>query len=119
VDCRIGCGACCIALSVSSPIPGMPNGKLAGLRCVQLSPDNCCLIYDKPEKPVVCSNLRPLEEMCGRTSREALAYLEFLELCTAPSLPLSPSQRGIKGEEEFHRPLRVRVWVRGLFVLIL
>jgi len=90
VDCRIGCGACCIALSISSPIPGMPNGKPAGVCCVQLSPDNRCLIYDKPDKPVVCSNLRPLEEMCGQTSREALAYLEFLELCTAPSLNPSP-----------------------------
>jgi Fe-S-cluster containining protein len=30
MDCRIGCGACCIAPSISSPIPGMPNGKLLG-----------------------------------------------------------------------------------------
>jgi len=27
IDCRSGCGACCIAPSISSPIPGMPNGK--------------------------------------------------------------------------------------------
>jgi len=63
----------------------MPNGKPAGVRCMQLSLGNRCLIYDKPGKPVVCSNLRPLEEMCGQTSEEALAYLEFLEQCTAPS----------------------------------
>ncbi|MDW3636530.1 YkgJ family cysteine cluster protein, partial [Vibrio sp. Vb0667] len=24
MDCRLGCGACCIAPSISSPIPGMP-----------------------------------------------------------------------------------------------
>ncbi len=27
VSCRPGCGACCTAPSISSPIPGMPNGK--------------------------------------------------------------------------------------------
>ncbi|MCC6439509.1 MAG: YkgJ family cysteine cluster protein, partial [Rhodanobacteraceae bacterium] len=26
MSCRSGCGACCIAPSISSPIPGMPNG---------------------------------------------------------------------------------------------
>jgi Fe-S-cluster containining protein len=25
--CRPGCGACCIAPSIASPIPGMPQGK--------------------------------------------------------------------------------------------
>ncbi|HHT9146178.1 MAG: hypothetical protein Q7J76_01930 [Candidatus Brocadiaceae bacterium] len=98
MDCRIGCGACCIALSISSPIPGMPNGKTAGVRCMQLSPDNRCLIYDKPEKPVVCSNLRPLEEMCGQTSKEALAYLEFLEQCTAPSFFSEESHFSAQGK---------------------
>ena len=122
MDCRIGCGACCIALSISSPIPGMPNGKTAGVRCMQLSPDNRCLIYDKPERPTVCLGLRPLEEMCGQTSEEALAYLEFLEQCTAPSL--NPSHRSTEittksREGESSRPLWVGVWVRGLFVSIL
>lgn len=86
MECRIGCGACCIALSISSPIPGMPNGKPAGVRCLQLSPDNRCLFFGKKERPAVCSNLRPLEEMCGRTSEEACAYLELLEQLTAPCL---------------------------------
>ncbi|MBI2469628.1 MAG: YkgJ family cysteine cluster protein [Planctomycetes bacterium] len=113
VNCRIGCGACCIALSISSPIPGMPDGKPAGVRCVHLSPDNRCLIYDKPDKPVVCSNLRPLEEMCGQTSEEALAYLEFLEQCTSPC---PPSQRGIKGAEKLPSPLVERVRVRSFRV---
>ena len=34
--CRSGCGACCLAPSISTPIPGMPQGKPAGVRCVQL-----------------------------------------------------------------------------------
>ena len=36
MDCRPGCAACCIAPSISSPIPGMPHGKPAGVRCAQL-----------------------------------------------------------------------------------
>lgn len=85
MECRIGCGACCIAPSISSPIPGMPNGKFAGIPCIHLSQDNRCLIYDSPERPAVCSNLRALEEMCGQTFEEAHTYLEFLEQSTAPS----------------------------------
>jgi hypothetical protein len=86
MDCRVGCGACCIALSISSPIPGMPNGKPAGVRCVQLTPDNRCLLFGQPERPEVCVRLRPSHEMCGETTEEALAYLQELERLTAPDL---------------------------------
>lgn len=85
MDCRIGCGACCIAPSISSPIPGMPDGKPAGVRCVQLTDDNRCRLFGLPERPEVCSRLRPNEEMCGSTREEALVYLEFLERATRPS----------------------------------
>ena len=84
MDCRVGCGACCIGLSISSPIPGMPAGKPAGVRCVQLTDDNRCLLFGLPERPAVCVNLRPMREMCGGTMEEALAYLAFLERATAP-----------------------------------
>ena len=84
MDCRAGCGACCIALSISSPIPGMPAGKPAGVRCAQLSADNLCLLFGQAERPEVCRRLRPEAEMCGRTTEEALAYLAFLEHATAP-----------------------------------
>src|SRR5215208_5223320 len=75
--CRAGCGACCIAPSISSPIPGMPNGKPAGVRCVQLMPDNHCAIFGKPERPAVCVKLRPMQEMCGDTYEQAFAYLTW------------------------------------------
>jgi len=92
MDCRIGCGACCIALSISSPIPGMPGGKPAGVRCVQLTADNRCLLFGQPERPEVCLRLRPEQEMCGETAEEALVYLAFLERATAPqSVPLPAS----------------------------
>ncbi len=84
MDCRIGCGACCIAPSISSPIPGMPAGKQAGVRCIQLTADNRCKLFGKPERPKVCCELRPTEEMCGQSRQEALVYLISLERATAP-----------------------------------
>ncbi|MEZ4519297.1 MAG: YkgJ family cysteine cluster protein [Chloroflexota bacterium] len=85
-ECRVGCGACCIAPSISSPIPGMPNGKPAGVRCIQLTADNRCRLFGMPERPAVCINLRPTEEMCGETAEQALAYLNTLEPLTEPNL---------------------------------
>ncbi len=84
MDCRLGCGACCIAPSISSPIPGMPDGKPAGVRCIQLTPDNRCALFGKPERPAVCRSLRPTEEMCGTTTEAAMRYLTTLEQATAP-----------------------------------
>jgi hypothetical protein len=63
----------------------MPQGKPAGVRCVQLTDDNRCLLFGTPERPEVCSRLRASEEMCGTTREEALVYLRFLERVTAPS----------------------------------
>lgn len=84
MECRIGCAACCIAPSISSPIPGMPNGKPAGVRCVQLTDDGRCMLFGKPERPAVCSSLRPSEEMCRTTSAEAMTYLTWIEAVTVP-----------------------------------
>lgn len=84
MECRIGCGACCIAPSISTPLPGMPGGKPAGVRCVQLTADNRCKLFGKPERPAVCVSLRPSEEMCGSSAEEALAWLNWLEEETRP-----------------------------------
>jgi Fe-S-cluster containining protein len=84
MDCRAGCGACCIALSISSPIPGMPHGKPAGVRCVQLTAGNRCRLYGHADRPTVCARLRPSPEMCGQTAEEALAWLYELERATRP-----------------------------------
>jgi hypothetical protein len=84
MDCRPSCGACCIAPSITSPIPGMPHGKPAGIPCVQLLPDLRCALFGKPERPSFCAGLRPTETMCGETREEALATLARLEAATAP-----------------------------------
>ena len=82
MDCRVGCAACCIAPSISSPIPGMANGKPAGERCVQLTVDNCCRLFGQPERPIVCCNLRPSMEMCGQSDAAAMEFLSQLECAT-------------------------------------
>lgn len=84
MNCRIGCAACCIAPSISSAIPGMPDGKPAGVRCVQLTHENHCLLFGRAERPEVCGSLRPSLEMCGQSDNEALERLTQLESATRP-----------------------------------
>ena len=85
-DCRPGCGACCIAPSISSPIPGMPQGKPAGVRCVQLTDDDRCEIFGSPQRPACCTGLLPSDEMCGDSREHAIAWLAALETATRPSI---------------------------------
>ncbi len=86
MECREGCGACCISPSISSPIPGMPEGKPAGVRCVQLDSNFKCKIFGKSERPEVCRSLKAEDEMCGNSRQEALAYLNLLEQLTGKDL---------------------------------
>jgi Fe-S-cluster containining protein len=85
MECRPHCAACCIAPSITSPIPGMPDGKPAGVRCVQLDDQERCRIFGRPERPAVCSGLRPSADMCGASREHALHYLGRLERLTAPA----------------------------------
>ncbi|WP_053982433.1 YkgJ family cysteine cluster protein [Niameybacter massiliensis] len=84
MECREKCGACCIAPSISSPIPGMPKGKPANVRCIQLDEENRCKIFGSPDRPKVCGGLEPSEEMCKTCNKEALEYLQELERLTSP-----------------------------------
>lgn len=83
-ECRAACGACCIAPSITSPFVGMPNGKLAGERCVHLTQDQRCALFGQPERPQFCRELRPQAEMCGATAEEAMAILQRWERDTRP-----------------------------------
>jgi hypothetical protein len=90
MTCRSNCGACCIAPSISSPIPaasntaGMPLGKPAGVACVHLDEDMRCRIWGSPSRPTVCQALSPQPEMCGTSREEAYEYLTQLERSTKP-----------------------------------
>jgi Fe-S-cluster containining protein len=83
VSCRPACGACCTAPSISSPIPGMPNGKPAGVRCIQLDDDNGCKIFGRPGRPAVCASLKPSREMCGDNRAQAMFFLTELDRLTS------------------------------------
>lgn len=61
----------------------MPNGKPAGVRCVQLSADNLCLIFGQPERPPVCGQFQADVEVCGGSDQQALQLLAWWEQATA------------------------------------
>ena len=63
MECRSGCAACCIAPSISSAIPGMPDGKPAGIESMGTAECNMLASYTRGtvsfsvhgEKPVMVS----------------------------------------------------------------
>jgi hypothetical protein len=68
----------------------MPNGKPAGVRCVQLLADFKCALFGKPERPTFCGSLQPSLEMCGDENIEnqreyAITWLSNLEKLTQPN----------------------------------
>lgn len=94
MECRPHCAACCIAPSISTPIPGMPviNGisKPAGVPCIQLDEQLRCKLFGLPERPAVCLSLRPEPEMCGDSKAQAMRWLGVAESATAPGPWPSP-----------------------------
>lgn len=84
MTCRDGCGACCIAPSITSAIPGMPHGKPAGVRCVQLDDANRCQLFGQPERPAFCGSLQAAADMCGDSPAQALRLLGDMEHATRP-----------------------------------
>ena len=62
----------------------MPNGKPAGVPCVQLDDDMRCRIFGQPERPAFCGGLRPSREMCGDGVEQAMRWLARLEAETRP-----------------------------------
>ncbi|MBJ2148484.1 YkgJ family cysteine cluster protein [Vibrio sp. IB15] len=82
MECRLGCGACCIAPSITSAIPGMPNGKPAGVRCIQLNEQNLCKLFGQDSRPKVCHQFKACPVICGKADQEALDNLIELEAIT-------------------------------------
>lgn len=79
MQCRPGCGACCIAPSINNPIPGMPDGKPAGIACVQLDEHFSCKLFGRPERPAVCKQFLPEAAVCGDNREQALQLITLLE----------------------------------------
>lgn len=102
-ECRPGCGACCIAPSISSPIPGMPNGKPAGVRCVQLDARNLCRLFGDPRRPAVCERFDFDHELCGDERGEALERLAALELASVGNPPAGSDPGGVDAAGMVHK----------------
>jgi len=64
----------------------LKNGisKPAGVRCVQLTADERCAIFGDPDRPAVCSSLKPDPDMCGVSREQAMRWLGYVETATAP-----------------------------------
>jgi uncharacterized protein len=79
IPCREKCGACCIVPSISSPIPGMPNGKPAGVKCIHLTSEFRCAIFNSLDRPKVCDGFKAEQIVCGDTREFAIRTLAGLE----------------------------------------
>lgn len=62
----------------------MPNGKPAGVACVQLDAQLRCKLFGDPRRPAFCGSLKASAEMCGTTRDQALLFLGELERLTQP-----------------------------------
>lgn len=82
MECRNHCGACCIAPSISGPLPGMPQGKAAGEPCLHLLTDMRCALFGQPERPAVCGAFAAMADVCGGSKTEAMWLINELELAT-------------------------------------
>ncbi len=65
----------------------MPDGKPAGVRCVQLDDEDRCRLFGRPERPAVCLSLQPHPDLCGESREQALTWLGYLERRTQPEPP--------------------------------
>lgn len=57
----------------------MPDGKPAGVRCIHLTKDMQCAIYQDPDRPKVCNEFMADEDVCGNSREEAVDILTALE----------------------------------------
>ena len=85
MECRPLCGECCISWTISSAIPGMPDGKPAGVACVQLDEQFRCKLFGMPERPKVCGEIKPSLDFCGESKAQARDLIHVLELETKPN----------------------------------
>lgn len=64
----------------------MPQGKPAGVPCVQLDELLRCRLFGHASRPAVCGSLQASVAMCGDNPAQAMSWLARLERLTAPAL---------------------------------
>ena len=85
MECRPSCGACCIVPAIHTPFFGMSGGKAAGQRCVHLTVDWLCGLFNDPRRPECCSQFLAEPEYCGNDRDTALILLAGLERESDPA----------------------------------
>lgn len=78
MDCRMGCGACCIAPSIKA------LDKPAGVRCQHLTDEMLCAVFGRSERPQACGDFVPEMSVCGTSRNQALNLITELEILTSP-----------------------------------
>jgi len=78
MECRMGCGACCIAPSINV------LNKPAGERCQYLTDDLLCAVFNTDKRPAACGEFMPEPSVCGSCRQEAMQLITELEQLTAP-----------------------------------
>jgi uncharacterized protein len=56
----------------------MPDGKPAGVRCLHLTAELTCAIFNDPLRPSVCKGFKPEELFCKNSAEEAKEVFEWL-----------------------------------------
>lgn len=84
MKCREGCGACCVAPSINQPLPGMPAGKPAGVRCLHLDAQYRCALFGDPRRPALCAAFIPEPAVCGDSRERAMELISALEIASRP-----------------------------------
>ena len=84
MNCREGCGACCIAPSIARAFYGMPEGKPAGVRCVHLDDAMRCRLFGDSRRPALCDDFKAEFAVCGNNREQALQRLNILERQSSP-----------------------------------
>jgi hypothetical protein len=57
----------------------MPNGKPAMTKCIHLTDDMLCGLWEKPERPIVCHQCKADPLFCGKNFEEAVKIFSSLE----------------------------------------
>ena len=60
-------------------MPGLPDGKPAGMRCPHLDDYFACTLWGDPARPAVCASFKAETLVCGTSQAEALQLLSLLE----------------------------------------
>ncbi|WP_320824587.1 YkgJ family cysteine cluster protein [Reinekea sp.] len=79
MECREGCGACCIAPAINQPFYAMPQGKPAGVACVHLDRHMRCELFGDARRPQVCADFLPELAFCGTNQQDAMQIMLKME----------------------------------------